>query len=59
MYRGLPLPEAFKIYLSPKARLMQYWRGGKQTAKEVSQPPSSFELASGDVKGSSGPERKL
>ena len=62
VYTGLPSPKAFEFlfdYLSPKARFMQYWRGGKQTRKESSQPPSPFELATGYLKGRPGPERKL
>nr|CAH3181162.1 unnamed protein product [Porites lobata] len=62
VYTGLPSPKAFEFlfdYLSPKARFMQYWRGGKQTRKESCQPPSPFELATGYLKGRPGPERKL
>ncbi|XP_068676803.1 uncharacterized protein [Montipora foliosa] len=62
VYTGLPSPKAFEFlfdYLSPKARFRQYWRGGKQTRKESSQPPSPFELATGYLKGRPGPERKL
>ena len=38
---------------------MQYWRGGKQRAKEAPQSPSPFELATGFAKGRPGPERRL
>ena len=46
-------------YLSEKARSVQYWRGGKQRAKEAPQSPSPFELATGFAKGRPGPERRL
>ena len=61
-YTALPSTESFRClfeHLLPKASNMQYWRGTKQTEKEVPKNPSPFQQFAGRSDIRKGPPRKL
>ena len=61
-FTGLPSTEAFRClfdYLLPKAKIMQYWRGAKQTKKEQRKEQSAFQQYAGRSDTRAGPPRKL
>ena len=61
-FTGRPSTEAFRClleYLLPKAKIMQYWRGAKQTQKEYRKEPSASQQYAGRSDTRVGPLRKL